>query len=282
MKTMQKLIVLTFFLSINIVHAQCYEAYNYDHKKISDLEKRSLTGNITSTKYSHYDIIDKFGILSKGEKNCEQLIIFNPNGSVMKILEYNTKGNIMNMDIHEYENEQIKLISHYNAQGDLIAKTAFIKEGNNIREQRYIADGKLNSQYFVRTYDSQNNLTKEIWKEHDSPKDTNQYLFFYDNNNRVIKMNTENYSTRAIYENEKSKLPTKVEYIDPETNKVERTRSYVYDKYGNRIKEYLNHDLLRNYEFTYDDQGNWTKKIQFNTEAAIPQEITIRKIIYFQ
>ena len=64
---------------------------------------------------------------------------------------------------------EIKLISHYNKDGILSAKTAYITEGNDIREQRYLSDGELNDQFFLRSYDLNGNMVKEIWKYHNDP-----------------------------------------------------------------------------------------------------------------
>lgn len=273
--------IIGFLTSLS--YAQCGISYDYDHKNFTDLEKRNLTGRIANVKYLHFDVINKFGKISKGVKNCEQEIFFNKNGTVEKIIKYNPNGEIENVDIHEYENDDIKLISHYNNSGLLIAKTAYVTEGNTIRKQRYLGDGELNQQYFVMTYDINGNMVKELWKYHDDKNDINEYQNSFDENNRLIQIKTDSKITRLSYDsNNFSKSPNKIETIDIETNKVRRSRSYEFDLNGNTIKKFFNHKLSRSYKYDYDKLGNWINKIEYTTEAKIPEMITERTINYFE
>lgn len=275
------IIILELFASMT--YAQCGISYNYDHKNFTDLEKRNLSGKIKSVKYFHFDIVNSFGELSKGEKNCEQEVFFNQNGSVFKVIEYKSDGEIRDVDIHEYENGDIKLISSYDKDGLLIAKTAFVIEDNTIREQRYWANGELNSQYFVRTYDSNGNMIKELWKEHDDKNDIKEFLYYFDNENRLIKI-TDSYSSTIISYNEdnSSKFPDKVETLDIKTNKIIDTEEFEFDTKGNLIKKYSNGKLYRSYEYEYDEFGNWIRKIEFMTEGKVPEKIVERIINYYE
>lgn len=264
-----------------MTYAQCGISYDYDHKNFTDLEKRNLSGKIKSVKYSHFNVVNSFGELSKGEKNCEQEVFFNQNGTVSKIVEYKSDGEIRDVDIHEYENGDIKLISSYDKDGLLIAKTAFVIEDNTIREQRYLANGELNSQYFVRTYDSNGNMIKELWKEHDDKNDINEYLNYFDKENRLIKIKADSYSTILSYDDgNSSKFPNKI--LDIKTNQIIRTKEFEFDSKGNVIKKYFNGKLSRSYEYEYDEFGNWIRKIEFKTEGKIPEEIVERIINYYE
>jgi len=107
---MKKIITLIIFFSLSIpsINAQCGIAYNYDFKNITDLEKRDLNGKIKSVAYSHYEVNNSFGEISRGTIKCQQEILFNEDGTVNKITEYDSKGEIKDVDIHEYENGEIK------------------------------------------------------------------------------------------------------------------------------------------------------------------------------
>ena len=275
-------LILLIFISYPYVNAQCGIGYDYDNKNITDLEKRNLNGKVKSVTYSHYDIVDHFGEISKGSKNCEQEMFFNRDSTVSKIIESDFQFPRKDVDIHEYEKGEIKLISHYNKDGILSAKTAYITEGNDIREQRYLSDGELNDQFFLRSYDLNGNMVKEIWKYHNDPLDTREKLYYYDKNNRIIEIR-DNYSLiKATYGDDFAKHPVKIENVDSETDKTTRIKGFEFDSNGNTVKKYFNGKLSRNYEYEYDEFGNWTKKIEFKTEGKIPEEIIERIINYYE
>jgi hypothetical protein len=76
-------LILLIFISYPYVNAQCWIGYDYNYwNNIADLEKRNLNGKVTSVTYSTYDIVDHFGEISKGLKNCEQEIFFNRDSTV--------------------------------------------------------------------------------------------------------------------------------------------------------------------------------------------------------
>jgi hypothetical protein len=98
---------------------QCHEHYFYDQINITDLDKRSLSGKVESVLYSEYDPINNFGEISKGSKTCEQLLVFNRDGNLYKIINYDLNGDTGMTEIHEYENGFIKSISNYQPNGSL-------------------------------------------------------------------------------------------------------------------------------------------------------------------
>jgi hypothetical protein len=281
---MKKIITLIIFLFISIsINAQCGIGYKYDFKNFTDLEKRDLKGKIEIVNFSHYEVNNSFGEISKGEKKCEQLVLFNMDGTVKKIIQYDSKGEIENIDIHEFENSQIRLISHFDNKGILISKTAFINEGKDIREQLFLADGNLNDQYFIRSYDLNGNMVKVTWKYHEEPRKSDVTQYYYDKNNRVIKYIRDKDDLFIItYKDNFSKFPIKIERPDPITKKMKIDESFEYNSQGSIIKEYDNGKLSRSYDYIYDNKKNWIKKLVFKTEAKIPYEIIERKINYFE
>lgn len=282
---MEKGISLIIFLSLSIlsINAQCFIYYRYDFKNVSDLDKRDLKGKIEIVTFSHYEVNNSFGEISKGNKKCEQEVLFNEDGTVNKITEYDSNGEIEDVDIYEYENGEIKLISHYNEEGNLVSKTAYIKDGLEIREQLYGSDGSLNDQYYVRNYDSKGNMIKEVWKYHKDPKESYIIQCFFDKNNRVTKYIRHGDDISFLtYKDNYSKFPVKIERPDPKTKKLKVDESYEFNFQGNIIKEYHKGKLSRSYEYTYDIKGNWIEKIEFKSEAKIPVEIIERKINYFE
>lgn len=281
---MKKIITLIVFLSLSTlsINAQCGIGYKYDFKNITDLDKRDLKGKIKSVLYSHYDVNNNFGEISKSVKKCEQEILFYEDATLNKITEYDPKGDIVDVDIHEYENGEIKLISHYNNNGILGSKTTYIKEGLDIREQLFLSDGSLNDQYFIRTYDLQGNMIKEIWKYHKDPKESDITKYYYDKYNRVIKYINGDDIFILNYKDNYSKILVKIERLDPSTKKFKIDASYEYNSSGSIIKVYDKDKLSRSYEYKYDNKNNWIVQIVSRTEAIIPYEIIERKINYFE
>ena len=102
-------LILLIFISYPYVNAQCGIGYDYDNKNITDLEKRNLNGKVKSVTYSHYDIVDHFGEISKGSKNCEQEMFFNRDSTVSKIIESDFQFPRKDVDIHEYEKRRDKI-----------------------------------------------------------------------------------------------------------------------------------------------------------------------------
>jgi hypothetical protein len=278
----KNIILIAFlFLSISSIKAQCGIGYEYDFKKVTDLEKRDLRGKIERVTYSHYGLINSFGKITKGIKNCEQEVLFNKDGSVNKITNLDSKGEIKDVYSHEYENGEIKFINHYNNKGILVSKTAFINEELDIREQTYTSEGRLNDQYLIRSYDLIGNLVKEVWKFHEEPQKIGIDQYYYDKNNRVIKKVRGDDIFVFTYKDNYSKIPVKIERIDPITKKMKIDRSFEFNSFGSIIKEYDIDKLSRSYDYIYDNKNNWIKKVLFDTEAKIPYEIIERKIKYF-
>lgn len=184
------------------------------------------------------------------------------------------------MNIHEYENGSIKFISHYRVKGELFAKTAFIGQENSVTEQRFLPDGELNDQYFVRFYDQNDNLIREIWKNHDKPSDIRETTYIYDKNNRVIQSKSDSSLYQVSYVNNTSTIPESVEQIDLKTKKGIAVRSFQQDSLGNITARLMDNKIIRSYEYEYDRNGNWIRKIVFDTEAKIPREIIEREIEY--
>jgi hypothetical protein len=286
---MKKLISLLFWILMvkSNISAQCNVTYDYDFLTESDLEKRGLEGDVEKVIYSHFEVINSFGEISKGTKSCEQHVIFNRDGSVNKIIEYNSNGEIVNTKIHEYENGKINFISSYDDKGNLGNKIAFISEGKAIREQSYDSKGVVNNQYFLRTYGINGNILTEEWKYHKIEKwnQTSLTKYFYNSNNRLSKITTNDTKICTLtFLNQQSKFPNRVDcqYFDAKTKKIERTKIIEFDSKNNIIKKYSRGKLLYSYDYIYDEKGNWIERISFHSEAKIPDEITERQIIYFE
>lgn len=276
------LLVIFLFLSIQTIYSQCGIGYNYDSKNITDLDKRELKGKIKSVIYSHFEIQNKFGEISKGTKKCEQEILFNEDATVNRTTKYNSQGDVEYVEIHDYDNGAIKSISHYNSKGVLVAKTAYITQGSNVREQRFISDGSLNDQYYIRSYDIQGNMIKEVWKYNENPKKSQTTTYQYDKYNRVIKsVQNDGDIFMLNYKDNYSKFPFNKEKLNTLTKKFEIDESYEFDSSGNLVKKIDLGKLLRSYEYKYDYNNNWIEKTVYNTEAKITYEIIERKINYY-
>lgn len=165
----------------------------------------------------------------------------------------------------------------YDAAGTLIEEISYNeKDTLKIRETtRYNTSGQK-----TRTiYDEAGNFDSE-------------FVYAYDNMKRVSELlvysEKDLLDRRELYKyDEKGNLTEEVkcDYSDSSL----RTHFYSYDKYGNKL-EYrsedrnfytgtLHYSWKETYEFTYDEQGNWTRQVIYKNDT--PEFILERTIIYY-
>ncbi len=288
-KFMKRLLICIYFVCLihNDIYAQCYRIELNDvvwERQLSDLARYEIKGPVSKvTKYS-YKALDSFGSITKGERVCHNEILFNENGVIQKIISFNENDKIDGLTSYEYEDGRKKFETNYNEKGELLSKTVYSKEGRTLSEQRYFKDGSLNDRYLIYNLDEKGNIIKKEYKNHNakSSRYSEAIYFSYDNYNRIIKVNEGGGPIHFSYSNIYSKKPIKFSEFDAVKQKVTSEGYIEYNNKGDIIKIIKNGKLQECYEYTYDERDNWITRIEFETEAKIPESIVNRKIEYLK
>lgn len=280
---MKNKIVIVLTLIISLVSCENKKELN------NDLKEFNIYGNVKQIKNKYYGAKESFGEIEKGKFNGVLIKIFNYEGNQIKEKNYNTDGSVNVKIIFKYNNKGLKTEERpygkdgtpynyfnysYNNVNQIISETLFHiskktiihkdsfeydKKGNLITEtsynskkmqavSRYKYDGL--SRKIEYNYYGINGLLKWIRK------------YNYDDNNRLL----ENIS------------------IDSYSKEMKRKTGYKYDDFGNvnEKSEYDADGSLKErtvYEYEYDKNNNWIKKITYNNE--VPESILEREFIYF-
>jgi hypothetical protein len=286
MKRVLLYVFCVFFIQSNI-KAQCYRVEFNDiawASQFSDLALYELRGPISKVITFSYKPLDSFGSITKGERVCHNEVLFNKDGLIQKIISFDENDKIDELTTYEYEDGRKKFETNYNSKGELFNKTVFIKEGQILREQLYIKDGSLNDQYYIYTYDEKGRIVKKERKYHENKLSLTPRIdyFSYDNYNRLSKVIDGRHQYTITYIDIYSKNPAKWIEFDTEKKKVTGEVILEYNNKGDLIKTIEDGKLKKYYEYTYDERDNWITRIEFETEAKIPESIVNRKIEYLK
>ncbi len=138
--------------------ASCSVSQNKERKK-TDLDEMDLKGKVKSVKESEYKAVNKFGEIEKGEVQREPVYLFNTEGNITELAEYNSDGSLDKKWIYKYDDK-----------------------GNKVERAWYESDGSLNQKYtYEYEYDKQGNWIKKITYWSTTPEDvTEREIEYYD------------------------------------------------------------------------------------------------------
>lgn len=210
-------------------------------QKKNDLQRQNLKGKVKSVKQFSYEVVEKFGEITKGIN-----IGWSEDDNSLSL--YDDKGNLIEENLYNYD--RILLLKYKNQYDD---------KGNLIEGNWYNPDGTLGfkSKY---QYNDKGNKIEENWYDSDG-KLIGKVKVQYDEKGNVIE------ETRY---NSNGKLSSKSKYLyDDEGNKIEENWYNADGILGSKYK----------YQYKYDQQGNWTEQIEY--ENDIPQKIKERTIEYY-
>jgi hypothetical protein len=229
--------------------------------------------------HNSYTTIEKFiyeGILLKK--------IINPNYENAIIFEYNNKNQkIVKKYIQNYDYDDDVKPDWYNN---------YIYDSNNnlIKEERRSHHYALKDYFYI--YDIYGNCIEKKGEYLLGPTvDFLKIISTYDNKNRLIKQFVNSYEeskpnikhTKEYEYEENSNIIIKKKIIDHNSWRDETEIEYFkYDEQDN-LKEYkeVRNDIIlneKNWEYIYDEEGNWIKSIEFKNNIAT--QITERKFEY--
>ena len=187
-------------------------------------------------------------------------ITFDKNGRVIKDINYNGKGKIMQERILKYEtNKIIQTINRYNNRPVYITVFKLDKKRRIIESyEKEKPDIKL-----IYNYDNKDNLISVKNTEYNS---TEFYKYNTENQLMVYKYITKEGEIYSSKKFDYKKYNSNKELIVNSMYEGKKSSfSIIYDKYGNLDK---NH-------YEYDEKGNWTTKFNDYTDEK-------RVIIYYK
>ena len=274
----------------------------FANKKVNenDWVKDKLKGRVSSVTEFIYEAVENSDKIEKGER----------------AKDYRFKSNFKS----EYNKKGIKIIENqYQPNGDLWRKVIYKHDsnGNKIEEFWHKPDGSLQSK-FVSKYNKANEIEKNLYNSDEVL--VCKWIYKYDDNGNQIEGNSTYYLESSLGVKTTCKFDDKGNQIKSNwynkdgsvvagtmtfeynangklisSNSVNNNGSYLnsettykYDDMGNQIEENISstNASLRHkkiFKYTYDDKGNWVKKIFSDKYETFSKNYIIeREIKYYE
>lgn len=247
------------------------ESYEVKVRNENIIMGRKINGGIIEPDDSFSLVNDTFRIVYK----------FDENGNKIEENNFNSKGQL-----------HYKLIYKYNEKGNLFESSSLPnKYGKSKQTYHYNTKGKLtkinyyrNEKFFMEDYyqyDDKGNLIDYSSWTADPKKLQWQTHFKYNEQGNLIEKEHHRSENNSYVET--FKYDDKGNIIIIEKGADEKT-TYVYDEKNNVIqKTYYNEkdEIQRslNFEYEYDNNDNWTKRVAFILDK--PGAISIREYEYY-
>lgn len=244
----------------------------------NDLQKYQLEGKVKTIISDTYTLVMKFGELTKGEHRpgSSYAFTFDEKGNIVVRRNYNENKFEYKYISYQYNDDgNIEVDNEHIEKTQIISKAKYTYTGNKVVIDRYRENGNF-YQKIVKVYSDEGNLLSEIvYDSYGDPieKDIRTYK-----NGLLVKKET--FEHTELYKRGKG---------------IEAEVSYIYDEKGNVVKEKgfemalgLKIDIVTEYTYTFDEQGNWTERTGntrlFSNLLGKEEERTIteRKITYYE
>ena len=252
-----------------------------------------LLGKVKTFKITPYKLVDYFGKVTKGEKQDfwrgDAVIVFDEQGFKKENNTYNKLGQLNQKVIYKYDDKG-KRISRdlYNSYGKLQMKFLYVYDNKGFKTayNSYSPTGELNDSYLYKN-DIKGRMIEEIWIKKDKSFGS-KYTYEYDKLGKLSKMcqytNSENQVDNCTtYKYDKLGRISEMEIFGSNNAPTRRT-VITYDDKGNEkeIKYYDGKGTFleeRNYEYKFDDKGNWVERIEYINQ--FPKGFLEREITYY-
>lgn len=269
-------------------------------------------------KYDQYgNLIEYNEYNSDSSLKYKSIYKYEENNKRIEDNTYNPDGSLVRRDIYRYSKTGKRTIERSTSYGktpynSTISK--YEKNGNQIEVKYYNKDG-IEILFNTYLYDEYGNMTEEKRFVHfnGALSFSNHLNYKYDNQGNQIEWSSydssgnltskvkSKYDKNKIIEEEYSDGEKRIYIYDDRGNQIEMTRDlnnfglgfvkffYTYDKYGNKIREeqsqsnnedYKVWNFANTYEYVYDENGNWIKKVEFirgKAESIIEREFEYYK-----
>ncbi|PTX60890.1 hypothetical protein C8N46_10546 [Kordia periserrulae] len=210
---------------------------------LTEWEKYGLKGNVKSMKEEDFEVIEESENWDIGPK-----------------MEY---GYVINFDKEGYYENLV----YHDSKGNFIEKYIPKRKGRKIYEEL--------------RYDENNEITRKILVTYSSNK-KRKY--------KILKADGELLSKNISYVENKLVSRREIYVYDEsfENDQLKFISEFTYDDNQNLIKylQFTGKEETASYTYKYlefDDQGNWTKRLEYNTQndSSTPDKITIRTYEYY-
>lgn len=250
------------------------------------------SGPVKSIRTSGYNAVEKFGELSEGavlyDDDVNTLIEFNKDGDVTELSKLDYKGNLLEKNISKYDsNGKIIGSTNYDGNGDEIGRSVYT----------YNEDDKIIKVVFYNKSGKVKSIQENEWKGNKQIKRifTNEYEkgnyseYEYDGSKlvRTVEYDKDGKKTGRYEEYENGDVSKINKFVNPKF-----TTSLSYNEKGlcsaiinghlSSIGIYsLVDGVSRIYEYEFDDQGNWIKRVEREKDSKKATCIIVREIEYY-
>ena len=249
-----------------------------------------LNTPVKSIKVTTYEAKSKFGEIEKGmlEYYGHYSTIFNDDGLVVSITQYNDEGDTIEITKHKYNDDNNVInTTCYNEDGEINYETKwtydgdqvksvtttnywdgtsttyedqYINDGDTVVERRKFKDGTLLSVDKFSTFDEKG--AKWVSYDADGNKLSNG-SFTLTKTGAISKYTYDDIQYQV--KRDKNNLPI-------------QTKNAIVGLNG--VTHYYKEGANLFFEYEYDDKGNWIKQIVFEDDMREPLTISERKIVY--
>ncbi len=271
---MTKFTLLTFLLCSFI---------GFSQQNTIDLKSKNLKGKIQSFEKTTY-------LVDKTSKNLTQKYkenyVFNATGSLISIESFGDDSQLDSKETYSYNQAKLSLHSVFSSTGKIDKTTQYEYDeiGQLITQKKYNKSEKL--QYETSFIYNQKGLLSAKHKLIPSINYTMKQHYKYDVKDQLIEISkiARIGTTKETFEyNDKGLQSKKSEY-----NAMDELYSYInyfYNKENDKtdLKKYDTEGALtyfENYEYTYDNYGNWTECTSFEKGEKVSVEK--RKLTYIE
>jgi hypothetical protein len=232
--------------------------------------KYELTGNVKEVIQESYYSGDNFGEPVKIKFKGREDYSFDINHNILSYTSYSLYNDDLTPNFHigfkltyiyDDKNSCIE-IRYYNEKGDIFSTSVYNYKNEYVEVEGFSSGGKKSK------------WTEKIDKNRNIIEDKDKTRFIYDSRNNLIEViYSEN--SRRVYEYNDGKLTSEIR-IDESKETPWRTIKY-NDK--GFIDEVISLGDKYTYQYEYDTQGNWVKKLEFLN--GHPFLIYERKLKYY-
>ena len=311
MKTILKILTIILFVTLHVVSCNNSADQKTDVKKLS-YERYELNCPVKSIDVRTYEASSKFGEVIKGEPTYgNYLAEFDEVGNLIKRTDYfrdgdifvvykcvyDKKNNMIEETSYSGEGEQTSLVQNeYNADGKLLKSVSYDKDGNmdqcyeNAYEDgclrrnkrvEYEDDGTVVETEWINKWNGEILLERSLYRNGELISVYKFSDYKADSMAKGVEYDAEGVKQREFYE-ESGKfgvvLMKSHSCVDGSESeyRVERNKLghvvYIYNSESDKKETY--------YEYEYDSNDNWIKKVEFQGVIRKPVEIVEREIKY--
>ncbi len=243
---------------------------------------QKLNGKVKSYKESYFSVSEIFGIFKKGTKLNDSIfrdkdVLFNQNGNITQMIEYNPDGTVYckYKGKDEYRDNLFESIYIWFGKEEMIDKKPFILESAKYNWGEWFEMDYLN--------DSTGLPVEEVI--HDlMGRELHKISIKRDEKGNALEYN---FSNGVTEKNKYDIFGNRIECILSLSQRTSVITTYKYDVNKNLTEEdikdfhkmyYHYYSVHNTFEYQYDKQGNWIRRIDF--ENQVPKRIVVRTIQY--